>query len=97
MPIPNFKLPYFVKYHLFCLSKIFRNASGICGAVQARLAHTLPGLKYDYNELEPHINAEIMQIHHCKHHATYVNNLNVAEEQLEKAKADSRLCSIILF
>ncbi|XP_062912664.1 superoxide dismutase [Mn], mitochondrial [Mobula hypostoma] len=43
--------------------------------------HTLPDLPYDYGALEPHISAEIMQLHHSKHHATYVNNLNVAEEK----------------
>jgi len=49
--------------------------------------HTLPDLAYDYGALEPTISAEIMQIHHSKHHQTYVNNLNVAEEQFAEAKA----------
>jgi len=49
--------------------------------------HTLPNLDYDYDALEPHISAEIMQLHHSKHHATYVNNLNVAEEKLQEATA----------
>ena len=53
----------------------------------ARAKHTLPDLPYDYNALEPTISAEIMQIHHQKHHATYVNNLNVAEEKLAEAQA----------
>ena len=44
--------------------------------------HSLPDLPYDYNSLEPVISAEIMQLHYGKHHATYVNNLNVAEEKL---------------
>ena len=52
----------------------------------ARSKHTLPDLPYDYNALEPVISAEIMQVHHQKHHATYVNNLNVAEEKLLEAK-----------
>ena len=47
--------------------------------------HTLPDLPYDYNALEPVISAEIMQIHHSKHHQTYVNNYNVAEEKLADA------------
>ncbi|KAI8848022.1 superoxide dismutase 2 [Chytridium lagenaria] len=47
--------------------------------------HTLPDLPYDYNALEPYISAEIMQIHHAKHHQTYVTNLNVAEEKLAEA------------
>ncbi len=40
--------------------------------------HTLPPLPYDYSALEPHIDTQTMQIHHDKHHATYVNNLNAA-------------------
>ncbi|HWY98207.1 MAG TPA: superoxide dismutase [Bacteroidia bacterium] len=39
---------------------------------------TLPALPYDYNALEPHIDAMTMQIHHDKHHAAYVTNLNKA-------------------
>ncbi|KAJ1812774.1 Superoxide dismutase [Mn], mitochondrial [Coemansia sp. RSA 2599] len=49
--------------------------------------HTVPDLDYDYNELEPVISAKIMQLHHDKHHATYVANLNVAEEKLLEAQA----------
>lgn len=41
------------------------------------------------------ISAEIMQIHHSKHHATYVNNLNVAEEKLAEAKAKNDVSAII--
>ena len=40
--------------------------------------HTLPPLPYDYVALEPHIDAETMQIHHDKHHQAYVTNLNAA-------------------
>ncbi|HVK05190.1 MAG TPA: superoxide dismutase [Armatimonadaceae bacterium] len=40
--------------------------------------HTLPPLPYPYEALEPHIDTQTMQIHHDKHHATYVNNLNAA-------------------
>jgi superoxide dismutase len=57
--------------------------------VQACQKHTLPDLPYDYNALEPIISAEIMQLHHSKHHATYVANLNVAEEKLAEAQAKS--------
>jgi len=51
----------------------------------ARSKHTLPDLPYDYNALEPVISAEIMQLHHSKHHQTYVTNLNVAEEKMYEA------------
>ncbi len=45
------------------------------------MAHELPALTYDYAALEPHISAEIMKLHHDKHHATYVDNLNKALEK----------------
>lgn len=44
------------------------------------MPHTLPELSYDYNALEPHIDAKTMEIHHTKHHQTYINNLNAALE-----------------
>src|SRR5216117_2012917 len=40
--------------------------------------HALPPLPYDYAALEPYIDAQTMQIHHCKHHQAYVSNLNAA-------------------
>jgi Fe-Mn family superoxide dismutase len=45
------------------------------------MAHQLPPLPYDASALEPHIDAQTMQIHHGKHHAAYVNNLNAALEK----------------
>ena len=45
------------------------------------MAHTLPALPYDVAALEPHIDAQTMQIHHGKHHQAYVNNLNAAIEK----------------
>ncbi len=44
------------------------------------MAHELPDLPYGYDALEPHIDARTMEIHHSKHHATYVNKLNAALE-----------------
>ena len=41
---------------------------------------SLPDLSYDYDALEPHIDAQTMEIHHSKHHQGYVNNLNSALE-----------------
>ena len=71
----------------------------VAGATRAK--HTLPDLPYDYNALEPTISAEIMQLHHQKHHATYVNNLNVAEEKYAEAQAkgtenDTRITRVLL-
>ena len=45
------------------------------------MSHSLPPLPYDAAALEPHIDAQTMQIHHGKHHAAYVNNLNAALEK----------------
>ncbi len=42
------------------------------------MAHTLPELKYAYDALEPHIDAQTMEIHHSKHHNGYVTKLNDA-------------------
>jgi len=44
------------------------------------MAFSLPPLPYEYNALEPHLDEQTMRIHHDKHHAAYVNNLNAALE-----------------
>ena len=48
--------------------------------------YTLPELDYDYAALEPHISARIMELHHSKHHATYVKGANTALEKLAAAR-----------
>ena len=45
------------------------------------MAHEVPPLPYDYKALEPHIDEQTMRIHHDKHHAAYVTNLNAALEK----------------
>ncbi len=45
------------------------------------MAFELPPLPYPYDALEPYIDAQTMQLHHDKHHAAYVNNLNAALEK----------------
>jgi len=67
----------------------------LIGPTASRAKHTLPELPYAYNALEPTISAEIMQIHHTKHHAAYVANLNVAEEKLTEAKGKNDVSAII--
>ena len=47
-------------------------------SLETRTAFTLPALPYATNALEPHIDTMTMEIHHGKHHAAYVNNLNAA-------------------
>jgi Fe-Mn family superoxide dismutase len=51
--------------------------------------HTLPPLPYPYEALEPHIDTQTMQIHHDKHHATYVTNLNNALKEQPDLQAKS--------
>jgi Fe-Mn family superoxide dismutase len=53
------------------------------------VAHQLPPLPYDFAALEPHIDAQTMQIHHDKHHAAYVNNLNAALEKYPDLQSKS--------
>ncbi|WKD60005.1 superoxide dismutase [Corynebacterium caspium] len=48
--------------------------------------YTLPALPYDYDALEPHISAEIMRLHHDKHHQAYVDGANAALAALETAR-----------
>lgn len=50
------------------------------------MAHELPPLPYDYNALEPHVDEMTMRIHHDKHHAAYVTNLNKALESAPDAQ-----------
>ncbi|ROW17272.1 hypothetical protein VPNG_01402 [Cytospora leucostoma] len=52
---------------------------------------TLPDLSYDYGALEPHISGQIMELHHSKHHQTYVNGLNSALESIGEAEAKGDL------
>lgn len=49
--------------------------------------YTLPELDYAYDALEPHISAEIMELHHSKHHAGYVKGANAALKALEEERA----------
>ncbi|KAI9884209.1 MAG: hypothetical protein M1823_004002 [Watsoniomyces obsoletus] len=50
---------------------------------------TLPDLPYDYAALEPAISGQIMELHHKKHHQTYVNSFNDATEQFAEASSHS--------
>jgi superoxide dismutase, Fe-Mn family len=57
--------------------------------------YTLPQLPYDFNELEPVISAEIMQIHYTKHHQAYVNNLNKALTDYAAAEAKHDISQMV--
>jgi superoxide dismutase, Fe-Mn family len=58
-------------------------------------AYTLPDLPYDYGALEPHISGEIMQLHHDKHHNTYVTALNEVLEKLAAAREKGDFGAIV--
>ena len=58
------------------------------------MPHTLPPLPYAPDALEPHIDAQTMQIHHGKHHQAYVNNLNAAIEKAPEL-ADKPVAQIL--
>ncbi len=53
------------------------------------MAFTLPQLPYGFDALDPHIDAQTMQIHHGKHHQTYVTNLNAAIEKAPELQNQS--------
>jgi Fe-Mn family superoxide dismutase len=61
------------------------------------MAHEVPALPYSFDALEPHIDARTMEIHHDKHHAAYVTNLNKALEghaDLQKKSVEDLLRDI---
>jgi Fe-Mn family superoxide dismutase len=53
------------------------------------MAHSLPPLPYPHDALEPHVDKQTMEIHHGKHHAAYVNNLNGALEKHPELQSKS--------
>ena len=55
----------------------------------------LPDLSYDYGALEPVISGEIMQLHHAKHHQTYVTNFNAAMEKYAEAELKGDVATMI--
>lgn len=74
------------------------------------MSYTLPSLPYAYDALEPHFDKQTMEIHHTKHHQTYVNNANAALEnlpefadlpveelitKLDQVPADKKPCCVI--
>ncbi len=63
----------FARASLRTLAALDATTAALAGGV-----YTLPPLPYDYNALEPHIDEATMRLHHDRHHATYVKNLNDA-------------------
>jgi superoxide dismutase, Fe-Mn family len=50
------------------------------------MQYSLPDLPYDYGALEPHVSGKLLELHHDKHHKTYVDGANRALEQLAAAR-----------
>jgi superoxide dismutase, Fe-Mn family len=59
--------------------------------------YTLPDLPYDYGALEPHISGQINELHHSKHHATYVKGANEAIAKLAEARENGDHSAIVLY
>src|ERR1051326_2139637 len=58
--------------------------------------YTLPDLPYDFGALEPHISGRIMELHHGKHHATYVKGANTALEKLNDVRTSGEFTTIAM-
>ena len=59
--------------------------------------YVLPELDYPYDALEPHISAEIMELHHSKHHQAYVDGANAALASLEAAREAGDMAAVNLY
>ena len=59
------------------------------------MTYTLPPLSYEYGALEPYLSAKILELHHDRHHATYVKGLNTSIEQLAEARDNGDFGAIV--
>ncbi|KAF2460484.1 superoxide dismutase-like protein [Lineolata rhizophorae] len=69
--------------------------ASLAAASQVRTKVTLPDLAYDYGALEPAISGKIMELHHSKHHNTYVNSYNDFSEKMTAAKESNDVAAQI--
>jgi len=76
-------------------AEVTKSAAAMLSSAPAGGKHSLPDLAYSYCALKPSISPETMEIHHSKHHNTYVTNLNVSLEKLDAAVSAGDVSSII--
>ncbi len=74
----NFDRRQFVKASLGTAAGLVTGLASVKPAQAAAAGFAVPALPYDFKALEPHIDAKTMEIHHDRHHAAYVKNLNDA-------------------
>jgi len=77
------------------LTHMAKRAAGASQRHMSAVPAALPDLSYDYNELEPFISADIMALHHSKHHNTYVTNYNMSIEKYLDAEAKGDVAAMI--
>jgi len=76
-------------------TEVLKTSTSYLSAAPSGGKHVLPDLPYAYDALEPCISATIMNIHHTKHHNTYVTNLNAGLEKLDAAVTAGNVSDII--
>jgi len=76
-------------------TELLKTSTSYLSAAPSGGKHVLPDLPYDYGALEPCISETIMNIHHTKHHNTYVTNLNAGLETLDAAVTAGNVSDII--
>jgi len=74
---------------------VAKSSSALLSSLAGGKPAVLPDMPYDYNALEPAISAETMEIHHSKHHNTYVTNLNATVEKIDAAMASGDVSATI--
>merc|ERR1719182_425836 len=77
------------------LSRVTATATRTAARSFSSAPAVLPELSYDYAELEPAVSGQIMEIHHSKHHNTYVTNYNATMEAYTDAEAAGDVAKMI--
>ncbi|KAI7336392.1 Superoxide dismutase [Hortaea werneckii] len=94
MQLANFTIPLGLSWmfssaqtRLESIQQAFLTSNNVTASSADTMAYQLPPLPYSYDALEPHFDAETMEIHHSRHHQTYVNSLNAALEGHDELRA----------